>query len=191
MGQRCIWGRGWGLFCFSSCSGCSVKHIPRAAQGGSRLPQQPCKHPGPPAASQLVLEISLGKCSSWGAFTHQSDIFVVFPIELVRAWLASIWMCLGSGGTFPSELRCWNASGFAYHSLKSKQTNPWLWCRQCWGCCRCPWARPQPVPPSLCSPVPALPVPAHLGCRDHACASHAWCLGPDGSKPRRFCLQQL
>ena len=39
-----------------------------AAQGGSRLLQQPCKHPGQPAASQLVLEISLGKCSQLRGF---------------------------------------------------------------------------------------------------------------------------
>lgn len=75
VGWSCIWGAGQGLFCFTSCSGCSVKNIPRAAQGGSRLPQQPCEHPSWPAASQLVLEISLGKCSQMRGFYSSERYF--------------------------------------------------------------------------------------------------------------------
>lgn len=51
-GQSCMWE----LFCLTSCSDCSVKHIPGAAQHRSCLPQGPCKHPGQPAVSQLELE---------------------------------------------------------------------------------------------------------------------------------------
>lgn len=59
-GQSCMWG----LFCLTSCSDCSVQHIPRAAQCRRSLPQEPCKHPGQPAGCfPAGAGISLGKCS--------------------------------------------------------------------------------------------------------------------------------
>lgn len=46
-------------------------------QSRSHLPQQPCRHPDQPAASQLVLEVLLGKCSLLRGFTHPRVIFVI------------------------------------------------------------------------------------------------------------------
>lgn len=56
-------------------------------------------------------------------------------------------MCLGSGGNVPSmaavaeqELQYAKMPEFVYCSLTSKQIHPQPWCRQCRGCCWCPWA---------------------------------------------------
>lgn len=167
MWDRAASGEGaGGLFCFTLCSGCSIKHISRAARGRSRLPQQPCKHAGQPAASQLVLEISLGKCSQLRGFYSSEWYFCRASYGAGESTAHEHLDTLGQQRGRPG--RSCNASGFAYHSLKSKQIHSWLWFRQCWGPRWCPWEQLQPVPPSLCSPAPALPVPAHLGWLGHA-----------------------